>query len=213
MSGAPVLFVATSNEGKKREYRDLLAPLGVPVLFPPDLGLRVEVVESGATYAENARLKAMAHLHALRERGVEAVVLADDSGLEVDALEGAPGIRSARYTPGSDEDRIAALLRHLEGVPWEQRTGRFRCVLAVVSSDGALRFFEGICEGVIATEPAGEGGFGYDPVFYLPDRGCTMAQLPPGEKNRISHRARAVQAAIPLLRRLLSSSGSGVLRL
>ncbi|HEY75589.1 MAG TPA: RdgB/HAM1 family non-canonical purine NTP pyrophosphatase [Thermoflexia bacterium] len=196
------LFVATHNAGKMREYRDLLAPLGVPVLFPPDLGLQVEVVESGATYAENARLKALAHLHALRERGVEAVVLADDSGLEVDALDGAPGIRSARYTPGSDEDRIAALLRHLEGVPWERRTARFRCVLAVVPPDGALRFFEGICEGIIATEPAGEGGFGYDPVFYLPEQGCTMAQLPPGAKNRISHRARAVQAAMPVLRRL-----------
>jgi len=197
------LFIATHNAGKMREYRDLLAPLGVPVLFPPDLDLQVEVVESGATYAENARLKALAHFHALRERGVEAVVLADDSGLEVDALSGAPGIRSARYTPGSDEDRIAALLRHLEGIPWEQRTARFRCVLAVVPPDGALRFFEGTCEGIIATEPAGEGGFGYDPVFYLPEQGRTMAQLPPGAKNRISHRARAVQAAMPLLADLL----------
>ncbi|HIP87757.1 MAG TPA: non-canonical purine NTP pyrophosphatase, partial [Anaerolineales bacterium] len=131
-----------------------------------------------------------------------AVVLADDSGLEVDALNGAPGIRSARYTPGSDEDRIAALLRHLEGVPWERRTARFRCVIAVVPPDGTVHFAEGVCEGIIATEPAGGGGFGYDPVFYLPDLGCTMAQLPPEAKNRISHRARAVQAVMPVLRRL-----------
>ncbi len=201
------LFVATHNAGKMREYRDLLAPLGVPVLFPPDLDLRVEVIESGATYAENARLKALAHFYALQGHGLEAVVLADDSGLEVDALDGAPGVRSARYTPGSDEDRIDALLRHLEGIPWEQRTARFRCVLAVVPPDGSIHLTEGTCEGVIATEPAGSGGFGYDPVFYLPDLGCTMAQLSPEAKNRISHRARAVQAAMPLLRGLTARSG------
>jgi len=197
------LFVATHNPGKMREYRALLAPLSARLLFPPDLGLAIEVTESGATYLENARLKALAHARVLRERGGDVLVLADDSGLEVDALDGAPGIRSARYTLGSDADRIGALLRALEGVPWEKRTARFRCVLVVVTPQGDLHVTEGVCEGIIATEPAGAGGFGYDPVFYLPEWGCTMAQLPAGTKNRISHRARAVRAAMPLLRRLL----------
>ncbi len=195
------LFVATRNAGKIREYRALLASLPARPLFPPDLGLQVEVAEDGASYAENARIKALAYAQALRERGVQAVVLADDSGLEVDALDGAPGIRSARYTFGTDAERFATLLKHLDGVPWEQRTARFRCVLAIVTPEGEFHTTEGVCEGVIATAPAGEGGFGYDPVFYLPEMGCTMAELSAEMKNRISHRARAVQAALPLLRR------------
>ncbi len=202
------VFVATQNPGKMREYRELLAPLPARLRFPPDLDLRVEVVEDGATYAENARIKALAYARALRERGVEAIVLADDSGLEVDALGGAPGIRSARYTPGSDVERFVTLLNHLEGVPWEQRTARFRCVIAIAPPDGEVRFAEGVCEGVIATAPAGAGGFGYDPVFYLPELGCTMAELPAEQKNRISHRARALQAAMPILQRLLQKSDS-----
>ncbi len=197
------VLVATGNRGKAREYRALLAFLSVPILFPSDLGLMIEVEERGETYEENARLKAVAFAQAAA--GLEQsppITLADDSGLEVDALGGAPGIRSARYTPGSDTDRLTALLARLEGVPWEERTARFRCVIVIVTPEGEEYAVEGVCEGFIATAPAGTGGFGYDPVFYLPRFGRTMAELEPGVKNRISHRARAVQAAIPLLRRL-----------
>ena len=188
----------TDNPGKMREYRALLASLPARLRFPSELGYPIAVREDGATYAENAARKALA--------GVQAsglLSLADDSGLEVDALGGEPGIRSARYTPGSDADRIAALLAKLDGVPWEQRTARFRCVIAIATPQGDLYTAEGTCEGIIATAPAGTGGFGYDPIFYLPEFGCTMAQLPPEVKNRISHRARAVAAALPILHQLL----------
>ncbi|HIE39246.1 MAG TPA: RdgB/HAM1 family non-canonical purine NTP pyrophosphatase [Anaerolineales bacterium] len=202
------LLVATHNPGKMREFRALLASLPAQILFPPDLGLMVEVVEDGATYVENARIKAEAYVRAIGGRdGIAPLVLADDSGLEVDALGGAPGIHSARYTSGSDTDRLSALLARLEEVPWERRTARFRCVVVIVTPRGDLHIAEGSCEGVIATEPAGEGGFGYDPLFYLPEFGCTMAELPVRAKNQISHRARAVRAALPLLRRLLAAGG------
>ncbi len=193
------LLVATHNPGKMREFRALLASLPAQVLFPSDLGLEIVVEEKGATYAENARLKAQAYAQA---GGL--LTLADDSGLEVDALGGAPGVRSARYTPGSDADRLTALLSHLEDVPWERRSARFRCVVAIVTPQGDVHTAEGTCEGIIATAPAGSGGFGYDPAFYLPDHGLTMAQLPAEIKNQISHRARAVQAALPILQRLLA---------
>lgn len=193
-----MLLVATHNPGKMREFRLLLQPLTVELCFPPDLGLRIEVAEDGATYADNACQKARAYA-----RASGLLTLADDSGLEVDALNGAPGIHSARYRPGSDADRIAALLELLRDVPWERRTSRFRCVIAVATPGGELYTTEGVCEGRIAFEPMGQGGFGYDPIFYLPEYGCTMAQLSEAEKNCISHRARAVAAAMPLLRCLL----------
>lgn len=193
------LFV-TNNPGKMREYRALLAALPVQLRFPADLGYRIDVQEKGSTYAENAACKARA--------GMEAsglLSLADDSGLEVDALGGEPGVRSARYASGSDADRIAALLARLDGVPWERRSARFRCCIAMVTPQGELYTAEGTCEGIIAPAPVGTGGFGYDPIFYLPEFGCTMAQLPPAVKNRISHRARAVEAALPILWRLLGN--------
>jgi XTP/dITP diphosphohydrolase len=200
------LLVATHNPGKMREFRALLTPLPVQVLFPSDLGLSVETREDGVTYAENARIKALAYARAVeRERRTAPLaVLADDSGLEVDALGGAPGVRSARYTPGSDADRLATLLTHLEGIPWKRRTARFRCVVAIATPGGDLHMAEGICEGIIAVAPTGESGFGYDPIFYLPEFGCTMAELPAETKNQISHRARAVQAALPLLQKLFA---------
>ena len=197
------LLVATQNPGKMREFQFLLAPLPAELCFPSELGLRFEVLEDGATYTDNARKKALAYVDASA-----MLTLADDSGLEVDWLGGAPGVRSARYTPGNDTDRAATLLAHLRDVPWEQRTARFRCVVVVATPAGETYSAEGVCEGLIAVEPAGHGGFGYDPVFYLPERDCTMAQLPQTEKNRISHRARAVEAALPILRRLLSQSES-----
>ena len=205
------ILVATHNPGKMEEFRALLAPLAVRCLFPPDLGLEEGVKEEGATYSENALIKAQAYARAVTQ-GRAAIppllVLADDSGLEVDVLDGAPGIHSARYALGSDADRLTVLLAHLEGVPSERRTARFCCVVAIVTPQGELHTAQGTCEGVIAMAPAGEGGFGYDPVFYLPGFGCTMAQLPAETKNRISHRARAVQAALPILKELLAEGGN-----
>jgi XTP/dITP diphosphohydrolase len=195
------LLIATQNPGKAREFRQLLAPLGpaTAFYFPSDLGLQVEIAEDGDTYADNACQKALANA-----RASGLLTLADDSGLEVDALDGAPGIHSARYTAGHDADRVAALLAHLRNVPWAQRTARFRCVIAIATPSEELHTVEGLCKGLIALKPAGQEGFGYDPVFYIPEHDCTMAQLPQAEKNRISHRARAVEAAIPILRRLLN---------
>ena len=198
------LLVATHNHGKMLEFQQLLAPVHATIRFPGDLGIHLNVIEDGTTYAENARKKASAYATA---SGLPT--LADDSGLEVDALGGAPGIHSARYASGSDADRVESLLKSLHGVPCEERTCRFRCVVVIVTPAGDVHQAEGVCEGRIAFEAAGASGFGYDPVFYLPDYACTMAQLPPGEKNRISHRARAVQAALPSLRRLLERKWLG----
>lgn len=192
------LLLATHNQGKRREWRALLDGLDVELLLPDDLGLHDDVEETGETYTENALLKARALAAA---SGLPT--LADDSGLEVDALEGAPGVRSARYHLGADEVRYRALLKALDGVPLEQRGARFRCIAALVipkEADGAREYItEGVCEGVISFEPRGEAGFGYDPVFYLFEYSCTMAQLTEAEKNRISHRARAAQAMRPIL--------------
>ena len=193
------LLVATQNPGKVREFRLLLAPLEATICFPSDLGLNIDVPEDGDTYTDNAGQKALAYAQA---SGL--LTLADDSGLEVDALDGAPGVHSARYALGHDADRVAALLAHLKDTPPAQRTARFRCVVVVASPDGEVLGAEGVCEGQITSEPAGQGGFGYDPVFFLPEYGCTMAQLSQEEKNRISHRARAIEAALPKLRALLA---------
>jgi len=191
------LLVATTNPGKARELCDLLEPVKVELCFPSELGLDLHIPEDGATYLENASQKALSYARLSR-----LLTLADDSGLEVDALEGAPGVHSARYAAGSDSDRIAALLEDLRGVARERRTARFRCVVVVASPTGQLWHAEGVCEGVITSRQAGRGGFGYDPVFYLPEYGCTMAQLCEADKNRISHRARAIQAIMPVLRSL-----------
>ncbi|MFL7791716.1 MAG: RdgB/HAM1 family non-canonical purine NTP pyrophosphatase [Anaerolineae bacterium] len=193
------LLIATQNPGKVREFRFLLAPLETDICFPSDLGLHLDVPEDGITYTDNAGQKALAYAKAS-----ELLTLADDSGLEVDALDGAPGIYSARYAPGHDVDRVTALLTHLKDVPPERRTARFRCVVVIASPTGETYSAEGVCEGRITSEPAGQGGFGYDPVFFLPEHNCTMAQLPQEEKNRISHRARAIVAALPKLGDLLA---------
>jgi len=197
------LLVATGNPGKKREFQDLLAPLQASLCFPTELSLNIAVLEDGETYAENARKKALTYRQA-----TGMLTLADDSGLEVDALDGAPGIRSARYAPGRDVDRVTALLAALNGVPSEKRSARFRCVVAIATTDGRIYSAEGVCEGQITCEPAGEAGFGYDPIFYLPAYEQTMAQISSTEKNRISHRARAIEAALPILRHLLSEQES-----
>jgi XTP/dITP diphosphohydrolase len=194
------LLVATNNPGKVREYEALLKGLPLTLTYPAREGIDIEVEETGSTFAENARLKAAAYA-----RASGLWTLADDSGLEVDAVGGEPGTRSARYAGqgASDEDRYCLLLSKLEGVPWERRTARFRCVIAVARPQGEIRTADGICEGVIAFEPKGEHGFGYDPVFYMPEHDQTMAELKPEVKNRISHRARAAEGARRILQELL----------
>ncbi len=201
------LLVATNNPGKVQEYKDLLAELLLPqeieITFPRQEGLPLEVDETGETFEENARLKALAFA-----RASGLLTLADDSGLEVDALGGAPGVRSARYGgPHADDiDRYRKLLDALSGVPASRRSARFRCVIALAQPDGTVYTADGACEGEIGSAPRGEHGFGYDPVFIVAGYGGrTMAELAPEVKNKISHRARAVMAARPALVRLLSS--------
>jgi XTP/dITP diphosphohydrolase len=194
------ILLATSNPGKIAEFRKLLPDI-VRVVSLDELGI-VLPPETGQTFAENAIAKAIA---AAQEAGMLAI--ADDSGLEVDVLDGAPGVRSARYAgnPGNDEANRARLLAELRGVPPEKRTARFRCAVALASPDELIAWEEGVCEGSIAEAPAGQYGFGYDPIFLLPD-GRTMAELPPEEKNKISHRARAYQAIRPALIQALAGS-------
>jgi len=186
----PKLLIATRNEGKLNEYRALLREVPVELTSLVREAVELEVEEKGESFAENAIAKALAYAQA---SGL--VTLADDSGLEVDILGGEPGVKSARYAgpEASDQERIRHLLRRLEGVPWEERTACFRCVIAVATPGGRLETAEGTCQGLIARSPRGQCGFGYDPVFYLPERASTMAELPPEEKNRISHRARAAR--------------------
>jgi len=186
------LLVASNNLGKLREYASLLA--GLPFELTTLAGERItdEIEETGSSMEQNAIQKATAYaaLSGL-------VTLADDSGLEVDALGGEPGSRSRRYAGEnvSDRERIDYLLAKLDGVPWEGRGGRFRCVIAIATPEGRVETCEDVCEGVIALDSKGEGGFGYDPIFYLPELGKRMAELTLEEKNRISHRGRAAQKA------------------
>ncbi len=197
------LVVATGNPGKVRELQALI-PAGFVLRSLVEAGLS-PVEETGMTFTENAALKALA-----AARGSGQLALADDSGLEVDALDGAPGIYSARYAgePSNDAANIAKLLTALEGVSAAKRSARFRCAVALASPGGLIATADGRCEGAIGFAPHGDHGFGYDPVFVLPD-GRTMAQLPAREKNDISHRAQAIRALRPALERLtLESAGS-----
>lgn len=193
------LLIATTNPGKLLEFRELLGNLAVELALPEH---DLHVVENGSNYAENAALKARAYAMA---NGLPA--LADDSGLEVDALDGAPGLYSARYSPvanANDADRRAFLLSNLNGKPrpW---TAHFHCTVAIALPDGAIHFAAGDVFGEIIPQERGCNGFGYDPLFLLPELGRTMAELSSAEKNALSHRARAVQAALPLIKRVLSS--------
>jgi XTP/dITP diphosphohydrolase len=186
------LLVATNNPGKVREYQDLLSRLNLELCGLADLDITIEADETGQTFEENARVKAAAYGQA---SGL--LTLADDSGLEVAALGGAPGVYSARYAGkgATDADRYHKLLAALKDVPWEKRAARFRCVIALAWPDQHIETFEGQCDGVIAFEPQGTNGFGFDPVFYMPEHNCTMAELPEEKKNQISHRARAAVLA------------------
>jgi len=191
----PTIVVATRNSGKLREFRALLSPLNSDVLGLKDLSLDTEFEESGNTFAENARLKAIGYSHLTL-----SPVLADDSGLEVDMLGGQPGIRSARYAgPGaSDADRVQKLLQAL-GKAGGRREARFVCALALAQKGVLLREAEGNCSGIIAGAPRGYNGFGYDPIFLFPELGKTFAELSQEEKNRYSHRARAVASLLQQL--------------
>jgi len=197
------LLVASNNPHKIAELTALLADLPVRLLRPADLGLALAVEETGPTYAHNALAKARA---GASQSGL--LCLADDSGLEVMALGGRPGVHSARYGgPGrSDAERVALLLQELACTGDPDRRARFVCVLALATPDGESHLGIGTVEGLTADQPRGAHGFGYDPVFLLPDLGRTLAELPPSEKNRWSHRARAVQALRPLLRLILAGT-------
>jgi XTP/dITP diphosphohydrolase len=195
----PKLLVATSNPGKGTEYRILLNSLGYRITTLVEQGIAEVIPESGNSYEQNARLKAIAYA-----KLSQLIALADDSGLEVDALNGQPGINSARFAgeAATDADKVRLLLARLSGVSWERRTACFKCVIAIATPEGQCQICDGQCPGIIALEPRGENGFGYDPIFFLPELGKTMAELPLDMKNRISHRARASQMARHVLQRL-----------
>lgn len=181
------LLIATTNPGKVREYESLFAGLNLDLVGLKDVGIEIDVEETGDTYAANAELKARvyAQLSGL-------MTLADDSGLEVAALGGRPGVHSARYAPDSPA-RIQKLLNELIAVPADQRAAQFQCVIALATPDGSITTTAGSCDGVIAYEARGTHGFGFDPVFYLPEHSATLAELPEDFKNQISHRAHAAQ--------------------
>ncbi len=193
------LLLATNNQAKVREYRSLLHNLAYELVTLAEQGITTIVSEVGMSLEENARLKATvfageSHL----------VALADDSGLEVDALGGEPGRLSARYAGegASDRERVNYLLSRLKGVPWEKRSACFRCVIAIATPDGEVEFCSGECRGFVTFEARGEYGFGYDPVFYLPQLDKTMAELPLEIKNQVSHRGQAAREVAQVLDRL-----------
>lgn len=194
------VILATENAGKVREFQELFAGLPVELVTPRQIGLDLNVQENGVTYAENAALKAKAHSLA---SGL--IALGDDSGLEVDALGGEPGLYSARYAPEAhptDADRRRYLLSKLHGKtrPW---TAHFHCTVAIAVPGGEVLFVDGDCPGEIIPEERGTNGFGYDPIFLLPDLGLTMAELSMEKKNQRSHRALAAKAALSVLAKLL----------
>ncbi len=197
MNDLPRLLLATNNRAKAQEYRDLLQGLPVELVSLAEHGIVAVVEETGQTLEENATIKDRFYA------GLSGLLtLADDSGLEVDALGGEPGVRSARYAGDgvSDSSRIELLLARLEGVPWQARTARFRCVIAIAEPGAQVKLAQGVCPGYIGFASRGEAGFGYDPVFYLPELGRTMAQLTMEEKNRLSHRGQAARQACAIIR-------------
>lgn len=192
------IVLASNNQKKRKEMGDILVGLGVEVLSMDQAGIASEPEETGTTFEENALIKARA---ACKAAGMPA--LADDSGIAVDALGGAPGVHSARYCPGSDWDRLEFLLANMAQVPQPERGCQFVSAVACVFPDGRELVCRGECPGVLLTQPVGKGGFGYDPIFYLPEYQMTFGEMPQEEKNCISHRARAMAALVPRLAQML----------
>ncbi len=204
----PRLVIGTNNPGKLREFRELLAGCGFDLVTPAELGVDFGPEETGSTFAENATIKAVA---AMQATGL--IALADDSGLEVDYLGGRPGIFSARYAGGdrtdsdlTDDERVQIVLDEMRGVPEAQRSARFRCVIAIATPDGTVQTVDGAFEGRLGEERRGENGFGYDPIFIVPERRMTSAELPAAEKNAMSHRGQAALKACEILRQVANGS-------
>ncbi len=192
------LLLATTNLGKIKEFCSLFEQIPFQITTPDKEQIILDVEESGSTFSENAYIKAIAYM---KESGI--ISLADDSGIEVDALGGKPGIYSARYGGKSlnDKDRVELLLKNMEGVPWEKRTARFRASIVIAWPDGRTILKEGVFEGYIGYKPKGVNGFGYDPIFFLPQFGMTSAQLTKEKKNKISHRSIASKKILDHLQR------------
>ncbi len=188
----PKIIFATGNENKMKEIRMILADLGMPIVSMKEAGIDIDVVEDGTTFEENALIKATE----IAKEAPNCIVLADDSGLEIDYLNKEPGIYSARYAgvDTSYDIKNNLLLERLEGVPTEKRTARFVCAVAAAFPDGSTEVVRGTIEGIIGHCIAGENGFGYDPIFYLPEYGCTTAELSPEKKNELSHRGKALRS-------------------
>lgn len=193
------LLLATNNQGKVQEFQSLLQGIPFELVTPAQQGIKLDIEETGSSYETNARLKALTF-----SRASGLLTLADDSGLEVDALNGEPGIRSSRYagSGAADADRVTFILNKLKDVPLEKRTAHFRCVIALAWPDGRVVFCSGKCDGIITFTPSGIEGFGYDPIFYFPALQKTMAELPMDIKNKISHRALAAREAVKILQKL-----------
>lgn len=199
------IVFATGNAGKMKEINMILADLGLPVVSMKEAQVDIEIEENGTTFEENAMIKASTIAQELQRRNEAALVLADDSGLEVDYLNKEPGIYSARYM-GEDTSytiKNANIISRLEGVEDEKRTARFACAIALVFPDGTSFTTRGTIEGRIGYEEKGENGFGYDPIFYLPEYQCYSAELAPEEKNKISHRGKALEQAKDIIRKYL----------
>ena len=188
----PKILLATNNRAKVKEYAKLLQGIPYRIVSLEDMHISEQVEETGTSFEENAILKAKRYA---KLSGLTTI--ADDSGLEVDALGGEPGVRSARYAGegASDKERIDFLLNKLVDVPWEKRLAQFRCVIAIAYPDGEVQICQGQCRGILTFKPLGDNGFGYDPIFYLPDLHKTMAELSMSEKNVISHRGQAAEEA------------------
>ena len=194
------IVFATGNAGKMREIRMIMDDLGIPVLSMKEAGIQMDILENGKSFAQNAEIKARA-VHSM----CHDIVIADDSGLEIDFLNGEPGIYSARYM-GEDTSyhiKNASLIERLDGVPDEKRTARFVCAIAAVLPDGRVLHSRGTIEGIIGYEERGENGFGYDPIFYLPECGCTSAEISPEQKNELSHRGKALRKMKEQLKTIL----------
>ena len=199
------LLIATNNRHKLEEFQEILANLPLTITYPAAEGIHLEPAETGATFAENAIIKARAFAQA---SGL--LTLADDSGLEIDALGGEPGVYSARYGHTAKDDHVGRyqlVLAKLaaKNAPWAERTARFRCVVALATRKQLVGTAQGTVEGFIAYEPKGDNGFGYDPIFFLPAFNQTLAEMTSAQKHNISHRARATRAAIPLLEQFLKA--------